>query len=521
MSQTPTAIGKYQIIREIARSNDIVYEAYDPLMDRRVALKELAIPNGSTPAQVQDRIERFEREARAAGRLAHPHIMTVYDVGSEGEKHFMAMEYLDGHNLRNELDTKGLVEHSKAIEIISAVLEGLDHAHANGVVHRDIKPDNIQLTTSGIKITDFGIARLTFQPNLTIDGQVFGTPSYMSPEQIRGGEIDARSDVFSAGVLLYEMLGGQKPFQGDSVIAITHAILNNEPTQPSAVSYPLWQVIQRALDKSPGLRFSSAREMIDAIAQAENMGDGLVMNNYAPPMASPYSYANPYAPPVVVAPPPPQYTPTAPPATYGYNPYIPGPHQTGPQPTGFTPPPMIYYPPPPRRPMMRPETSATLKRVALIFIVMATFFAMLVAILTVFTSQDTAQTPNRRVDAPGGPNAQPISTAEIPTGSSPAPNSRTDFGTILPAIPDGLSWREYGDLGDRYRQQSESSELNGGGRQSYMERAAEAYEKQAQAANLEGLPDVIRRTALFQAREMAPPGTPVWDRIEQEVRKIE
>lgn len=519
MSQTPTAIGKYQIIREIARSNDIVYEAYDPLMDRRVALKELAIPPGSTPPQVKDRIERFEREARAAGRLAHPHIMTVYDVGSEGDKHFMAMEYLDGHNLRNELDTKGLVEHSKAIEIIKAVLAGLEHAHSNGVVHRDIKPDNIQLTTSGVKITDFGIARLTFQPNLTIDGQVFGTPSYMSPEQIKGGEIDARSDVFSAGVLLYEMLAGQKPFLGDSVIAITHAILNNEPRQPNGINYPLWTVIQRALDKSPGLRYSSAKEMEDAIDQALRMGDGVVIDYAPPPAASPYSYTNPYAPPVIVAPPAQTQIPAPPPATYGYNPYIPGPHQTGPQPTGFTPPPMIYYPPPPRKPMMAPETSATMKRIALIFLVMVTFFAMLLAALAVFTSPQASTSPQT---TPPQPETQ-VASNEVQSPIVPEVDwsQYEDPVNQLAPVPDGLSWRQYGVLGDSLRRQSEAGERNGNERRSYMERAAEAYEKQAEAARLEGMPDSMRRTALFQAREMAPPGTPVWDRIEGEVRKIQ
>lgn len=510
MSQTPTAIGKYQVIREIARSNDIVYEAYDPLMDRRVALKELAIPNGSTPAQVQDRIERFEREARAAGRLAHPHIMTVYDVGSDGTRHFMTMEYLDGHNLRNEIDTKGLVEHSEAIDIIKAVLEGLDHAHNNGVVHRDIKPDNIQLTTSGVKITDFGIARLTFQPNLTIDGQVFGTPSYMSPEQIRGGEIDARSDVFSSGVVLYEMLCGQKPFQGDSVIAITHAILNNEPTQPTGVNYPLWQVIQRALDKSPGLRFSSAREMVEAVDRAVGMGDGVVLDSYAPPTGNPYNiaYSNPYAPPVQTT------HPQAPPPTYGYNPYVPGPHQTGPIPSGVNPPPTIYYPPPPRRPLMKPETEATLKRVFLIFIVMATFFGMLIAALAFFmapSSSTERSSPPPSTEAPFDRQSEPenVATNKGFSGDNP-----------LPSLEEGQSYGTFGEIAENYRRRSESPELSREEQRSYMERAAEAYWLQAQQAEKEGLPDSERRTALFNARQVAPPGTAVADRIEVEVRKI-
>lgn len=517
MSTTPTAIGKYQIIREIARSNDIVYEAYDPLMDRRVALKELAIPNGSTPQQVQDRIERFEREARAAGRLAHPHIMTVYDVGSADNRHYMAMEYLDGHNLRNELDTKGLVEHAEALEIIKAVLDGLSHAHENGVVHRDIKPDNIQLTSSGTKITDFGIARLTFQPNLTIDGQVFGTPSYMSPEQIRGGEIDARSDVFSAGVVLYEMLSGQKPFQGDSVIAITHAILNQEPTSPTGVAYPLWQVIQRAIDKSPGLRYSSANEMKLAIEQAEKMGDGMVFDMQGHPSQNPYTYAytNPYAPPVLI--PPVQNQPQTP-ATYGYNPYIPGPHQTGPVPGSVSPPPTIYYPPPPRRPLMKPETEATLKRTFFIFIIMATFFAMLIAALAFFTGSmpegGAAPTGNT------GEVIQSKATSTVSPTLDPNDEASIDLSEELPRIGGDESYRTFGEIADNFRSVADSSELAEADRLSYLQRAAETYLQQAEEAERSGLPDRYRRYALFRGKEIAPLGTDIADRIDREIQRI-
>src|SRR6476620_6872709 len=139
----PSTLGKYQIIREIARSNDIVYEAYDPLMNRRVALKELAMPGGSTPQQREDRINRFKREAQAAGTLNHANIMTVYEMGQEGDRLYMAMEYLDGHTLRNEIDTRGFLPLERALEIAQEILQGLEHAHKQGVVHRDIKPDNI------------------------------------------------------------------------------------------------------------------------------------------------------------------------------------------------------------------------------------------------------------------------------------------------------------------------------------------------------------------------------------------
>lgn len=390
MSSPPTVLGQYQIIREIARSNDIVYEAYDPQMDRRVALKELSLPQGITDAQKQDRVQRFDREAKAAGRLAHPNIMRVFQVASDGERHYMAMEFLDGHTLRNEIDTKGFLPVDRAVEIAVAVLKGLGHAHANGVVHRDIKPDNIQLLTSGeIKITDFGIARLTFQPNLTMDGQVFGTPSYMSPEQVVGKEIDARSDLFSVGVLLYEMVSGTKPFAGDSVVAITYAIMNHEPAALNQVNHSMWQVISRALDKSPALRYSSAQEMIDAVEQASRQSVVLDPPMLAPPGQTMYGQTGAYAaPPPVLTPYGQPYggmqapPPVPPPVVYPYNPYstnmggaVP-PHSPMYQ-QGYPQAP-IYYPPPPRQPLLKPETKHFMGKLFLTLLVMGTLFAVVI-----------------------------------------------------------------------------------------------------------------------------------------------
>src|SRR5438477_6646085 len=229
MSSGAGTLGKYQIIREIARSNDIVYEAYDPAMNRRVALKELAVPGGSTEKQRQERLARFQREAKAAGSLAHPNIVTIYEVGEDNGRAFIAMEYLEGQTLRQRIDVEGAVAQNEAVRIILEVLDGLAYAHEKGVVHRDIKPDNIQLLPDGrVKITDFGIARLMFEPSLTMDGQIFGTPSYMSPEQVVGREIDARTDIWSCGVVLYEAIAGKKPFAGDSVVTISHAIMHLE-----------------------------------------------------------------------------------------------------------------------------------------------------------------------------------------------------------------------------------------------------------------------------------------------------
>lgn len=268
-SSPPTTLGKYQIIREIARSNDIVYEAWDPGMNRRVAVKELAMPSGASQSQREDRLKRFLREARAAGSLTHPNIVTVFEVGEDQGRTYIAMEYLDGRTLRAEMDQSGFLPPSRAIEIAQEVLKGLAFAHSKGVIHRDIKPENIQLLEGGaVKITDFGIARLTFEPNITMDGQVFGTPSYMSPEQIGGKELDAKSDLFSVGIILYESLSGQKAFPGDSVVSITYAIMNKEPDYLPAIPYPVWQVVEQALNKIPSMRYSTAEAMRSALARA-------------------------------------------------------------------------------------------------------------------------------------------------------------------------------------------------------------------------------------------------------------
>ena len=416
MQSPPSTLGQYQIIREIARSNDIVYEAYDPLMNRRVAVKELNMPQGATPQQAEERINRFKREAQAAGTLNHPNIMTVYSFAEDQGRIFMAMEFLDGHSLRNEIDTKGLIPLERTVEIAMETLDGLSHAHSKGVIHRDIKPDNIQiLANEEIKITDFGIARLTFQPNLTVDGQVFGTPSYMSPEQVVGRDIDARSDLFSVGVMMYEMLAGQKPFQGDSVVSISYAIMNRTPTQPGGCPIRLWQVMERAMEKAPAARFQSAGEMRQAIADA--MAAQTPTNvAYSPPPANPYAgvpnplqMGGPVPPPQVPGaqmsgtpmggqqPITTPYNPygqsnpyaqnnpygQAPPqSTYHYGHQYPSPYMQQQQqnaPYGMPPPgPLpIYVPPPPRRPLFKAETRDFIKQFVITVAIVGTLLTLI------------------------------------------------------------------------------------------------------------------------------------------------
>jgi serine/threonine protein kinase len=262
--------GKYQIVREIARSNDIVYEAIDSTLGRRIALKELNIASSLVGQARRERIERFNREARAAGKLNHPNIVAVTDCFEEAGRYFIVMEYLEGQTLRDVMQVRGALPLNEAIGIACQVLDALAHAHQNRVIHRDIKPDNIFILPGGqAKLADFGIARLSEEPALTSDGQVFGTPSYMSPEQIEGRGIDHRSDLFSLGVLLYEMLAGRKPFTGDSVISITYAVMNAEPPPLNGVPMGVEQVIRRALNKNPLGRQTGAAQMKQDLRNAE------------------------------------------------------------------------------------------------------------------------------------------------------------------------------------------------------------------------------------------------------------
>lgn len=253
---------KYRIIREIARSNDIVYEAVDVTRGLRVAVKELNLPQNLTGQAKRDRIDRFNREARAAGRLSHPNIVTVYDFGEDLGRYYIAMEYLEGGTLRDLMQSRGALSLPEALDIAGQVLSALGHAHSRKVVHRDVKPDNIHILPGGqVKLTDFGIARMTEEMSLTVDGQVFGTPSYMSPEQIEGRFIDLRSDLFSLAIVLYEMLAGCKPFTGDSVVSITYNIMHSEPPPLHGVPPGVERVIFRALSKDPSRRYASAEEM--------------------------------------------------------------------------------------------------------------------------------------------------------------------------------------------------------------------------------------------------------------------
>ena len=275
----PKKLGKYEIRRELGQgAMGIVFEGFDPMIARRVALKTVR-RDQLDRVEVEEILARFKREAQAAGRLTHPHIVGIYEYGeepaAEGEAAdgtaFIAMEFVEGRELKDYFDANERFPMVEIVRIMGQLLDALDYSHKNGVVHRDIKPANIILLKDGtVKVADFGIARVE-SSNLTQAGSVLGTPSYMSPEQFMGQTVDGRSDLFSAGVILYQFLTGEKPFTG-ALTTIMHKVLKEEPAAPSALNVqvprPFDALIRKALAKRPDERFQNGREFATALKLA-------------------------------------------------------------------------------------------------------------------------------------------------------------------------------------------------------------------------------------------------------------
>ncbi len=275
----PKKLGKYEIRRELGQgAMGVVYEGFDPMIARRVALKTVR-RDQLDRVEVEEILARFKREAQAAGRLTHPHIVGIYEYGeepaAEGEAAdgtaFIAMEFVEGRELKDYFDANERFPMVEIVRIMGQLLDALDYSHKNGVVHRDIKPANIILLKDGtVKVADFGIARVE-SSNLTQAGSVLGTPSYMSPEQFMGQTVDGRSDLFSAGVILYQFLTGEKPFTG-ALTTIMHKVLKEEPAAPSALNVqvprPFDALIRKALAKRPDERFQNGREFATALKLA-------------------------------------------------------------------------------------------------------------------------------------------------------------------------------------------------------------------------------------------------------------
>jgi len=247
----------------------VVYHGFDPVIGRGVAVKTLRLSEQGTGLSREELIGRFQTEARAAGLLTHPNIVVIFDAGEEDGLFYITMEYVEGRSLQTLIDAHQPFPLPRVLRLMEQVCSALDYAHQHKVVHRDIKPANLMLTSDDIvKITDFGTAKI-LQFGTAQTAHVMGTPSYMSPEQVKGKPVDGRSDIFSLGVILYELMTGEKPFPGENITTVIYKIINEEPIPPrsldSSIHPGLSAVISRALAKDPAARFQSCHELLNAL----------------------------------------------------------------------------------------------------------------------------------------------------------------------------------------------------------------------------------------------------------------
>jgi predicted Ser/Thr protein kinase len=267
-------IGRYKIVRELGRgAMGVVYHAIDPNIGRPVAIKTIYFGGTRKPEEIERQRERLFREARSAGMLSHPGIVTIYDVEQQGDLAYIAMEYVDGPTLDQVLSEANPLAAERMFGILAQTAVALDYAHSKGIVHRDIKPANIMLSADGTaKIADFGIAKITAAENLTMTGSIVGTPHYMSPEQVQGQPVDGRSDQFSLAVIAYEMLTGEKPYTGEHLTTVVYKIVAEEPVPPHrlnpSLSTGIENVLRKALAKKADGRYRNCQEFIESLEKA-------------------------------------------------------------------------------------------------------------------------------------------------------------------------------------------------------------------------------------------------------------
>jgi len=285
----PEQLGRYRIIKELGRgAMGLVYLAHDPEIDRDVAIKTVQIFASLPERERGEARERLLREARAAGKLLHPGIVALFDAGEADGALYLAMEYVEGRTLDHYCRAGSLLQVDEVAEMVARIAESLEYAHGAGIIHRDVKPTNLMhVGGHAVKIMDFGLAKPS-EGELTRDGALFGTPSYMSPEQIRGQNLDGRSDLFSLGVVLFELLTGERPFPGETISSIIYRIVNEEPRDiadfSERIDPPLSGFLQRALAKDPGDRFSSGALFAAELRAAAGLSDSRTAVE-APPAA--------------------------------------------------------------------------------------------------------------------------------------------------------------------------------------------------------------------------------------------
>jgi serine/threonine-protein kinase len=283
--------GRYELIEELGRgAMGVVYRAHDPVIGRTVAVKTLHVSEHASGLPADELLRRFHTEARAAGLLSHPNIVAVYDAGKEDDFFYITMELVQGKSLQALLGERDAFPLARVLRLMQQACSALEFAHQHNVIHRDIKPANLILTPDDtLKISDFGTAKiLQFQTAQT--GQIVGTPNYMSPEQIKGRPVDGRSDIFSLGGVLYELLTGRKPFPGDSITAVIYKIVSEEPAPPhdldASIHPGLSAIVMRALAKSPDARFQSCVQFFDALQNYRDYQPGSVPQPAPEPAAA-------------------------------------------------------------------------------------------------------------------------------------------------------------------------------------------------------------------------------------------
>ncbi len=276
MADALTKAGRYEVVRELGRgSMGIVYQGYDPVIGRTIAIKTM-LTEGLTSQEFGEFKARFQREAQAAGVLSHPNIVNVFDYGEDSGILYLIMEYLEGKSLEKLVEGQNILPIETIIPMYDQVCSALDHAHQHGIVHRDIKPANIMVLANGlVKVTDFGIAKMVSM-GMTQTGRVLGTPNYMSPEQVKGRQVDGRSDIFSLGIILYDLVTGEMPFAGQNITTVIYKIINEDPIPPreldASIHAGLSYVICKALAKNPDKRYQTCRELADDLKNFKYLG---------------------------------------------------------------------------------------------------------------------------------------------------------------------------------------------------------------------------------------------------------
>ena len=271
----PWLLGRYEIVAELGKgAMGVVYRANDPMLNRMVAIKTINTEEAGHEGMAEYEA-RFYTEAKAAGGLNHPNIIIIYDIGKSGHLVYMAMEYIEGRELRELLAQGQPLAVVQAVDVAAQVAEGLAYAHQHQVVHRDIKPANIMITPEGrAKIADFGIARMRSSETRTQTGVILGSPKYISPEQVVGKRADHRSDIFSLGIILYECLTGATPFNGEGLSALMYQITNHDPAPPSSanaqVPVMLDYIIAKVLAKVPEARYQSAADFANDLRECKS-----------------------------------------------------------------------------------------------------------------------------------------------------------------------------------------------------------------------------------------------------------